>query len=450
MKKFKKSICLILILIILCTLGITSYATDTTNTLDSSLLTNSVKESFPETYSPTILLMETKTGKAIYEKNAYTKMYPASTTKIMTAILALENCPDLSEKATASYEAVFTVPWDYTNANIQVGEELTINHLINVLMIASANEAANILAEHIAGSVSSFASMMNTKAEEIGCKNTHFVNANGMHNENHYTTAYDLALIGRYAMQNKKFREIVSTTVYTLPATNKYDKNDRVFKNTNELIQKDDSDRVDNYYYEYANGIKTGYTSVARSCLVASAKKDDIEYICVILGSDTTENGLAARYLDCKNLFDYAFNNYSVKTLHEANSVLKTIKVPKASFISNNLEVVIEDEISVVVNNATDISSLTPTVEINSGLQAPIAKNSIIGKVTYTVDGNEYSSNLIAARDVADGDLFNKILTIAAIIFVIYLLYKLLNSGNKKTKKRKKKPVKQDKNYLYW
>ena len=207
----------------------------------------------------------------------------------------------------------------YTNANIQVGEELTINQLLHVLLIPSANEAGTIIAQHIAGSVESFASMMNTKAKEIGCLNTNFVNANGVHNSNHYSTAYDLALIGRYAMQNETFRKIVSTTIYTLPATNKYDKNDRVFGTTNTLLKKDTSDRVDNYYYEYTTGAKTGYTNPAKSCIVATAMKDGIEYIVVILGAETTENGLSARNLDCISLFKYAFENYTVKTLNEEN-----------------------------------------------------------------------------------------------------------------------------------
>lgn len=404
------------------------------------------------TYSPTCILMEAQTGKVIYEKNGYEKMYPASTTKIMTAILALENC-NLTDIATASYEALFTVPVGYSNANIQVGEELTINQLLHVLLINSANEAANILAEHIAGSIDSFATMMNTKAEEIGCLNTHFVNANGVHDKDHYTTAYDLALMGRYAMKNETFRKIVTTTFYTLPATNKYATNDRVFATTNDLIKKNDSDRVDNYYYKYATGIKTGYTNAAKNCIVASAKKDNIEYIVVILGAETTENGLSARYIDCKNLFNYAFENYTVKTLHESGSVLKRTEIQKANIATKHLNVVVKDEITVLLKNDTDINSITPTVELNSDLQAPIAENTVIGKVTYVVDGNEYSSDLLAGSNVVESNTFNTILSVISIIIVLYLLYKLLKSNNKKQKRKKsknktKKNLKS--NYLYW
>lgn len=400
------------------------------------------------TYSPTCLLMESKTGNIIYEKNAYEKTYPASTTKIMTAILTLERC-NLTDVATASYESIFTVPVGYTNANIQVGEELTINQLLHVLLIHSANEAANILAEHIAGSVESFATMMNAKATELGCLNTNFVNPNGVHDENHYSTAYDLALMGRYAMQNETFREIVGTTIYTLPASNKYDKNDRVFGTTNTLLKKDTSDRVDNYYYEYTTGIKTGYTNAAKNCIVASSKKDDVEYIVVILGAGTTENGLSARNLDCKTLFNYAFDNYTVKTLNEANSILKTTKIFKASGSTKNLDVIVKDEICALVKKDFDSTSITPKVEIEPNLEAPIAKNTAIGKITYNIDGNEYSSILLAGSDVIPSNGFTTFLTICSILLALFLLNKLLSSNKKKRRRNNRKKYKRKNNYLY-
>lgn len=429
--------------------------------LISTLYTTSFAETAEiTTYSPHCILMESSTGKIIYEKDAYTPAYPASTTKIMTAILALEHC-QLTDTAIVSHDAVFSVPVGYSHANLVEGEVVTIDQLLHVLLIPSANDAANVLAEHIAGSVSSFATMMNTKAAEIGCKNTNFVNANGIHSENHYSTAYDMALIGRYAMQNETFRQIVSTTRYTLPATNKYPEANRVFNTTNELLKVDNRDRVDNYYYSYCNGIKTGYTDAAKDCIVASSKKDGIEYIVVILGGQRTENGLSGRFLDCKNLFNYAFDNYTTYTMNEENAILKQLKISNATSATKNLDVVIEDNMTLLLKKTTNTSSITPTVEISSDLKAPITKSSVIGTISYSVDGNEYTSNLLAGEDVIESNAFNTFLTIVSILLVLYLLYKLLNSNNKKKTRRKKNSKKGKKskaskhpknkdNYLYW
>ena len=381
-------------------------------------------------YSPSVILMEKNTGKIIYEKNAYEKMYPASTTKIMTAILTLENC-DLQDKAIVSANSIQSVPNGYSTAYLQIGEELTINQLLNVLLVASANDAANVLAEHIAGSVDSFCTMMNTKAHEIGCLNTNFVNPNGVHNENHYSTAYDLALIGRYAMNNETFRNIVSTNSYTLPATNKWTQNNRYFANTNELIKKDTRDAVDNYYYEYCNGIKTGYTNPAKECIVASIKKNDLEFIVVTLGSDKTDNGLSARYLDCKTLFNYAIQNYSTFKINEANSVLKQIDVLNGNLSTRTLDVIVENEINILINNSTDISSISPTVNINFPLSAPISKNSIIGTITYNIDDTTYSSNLLAGSDVEESQYLNLIFKIILLAVVLFVVFKLVKSKKK-------------------
>ena len=268
------------------------------------------------TYSPCIAMLEEDTGDILYDKKAFEKMYPASTTKIMTAILTIENC-NLYDATTVSYNAIASVPSSYTRANLQVGEVLTIEDLLYATLIPSANDAANVLAEHIGGSIESFATMMNTKASEIGCKNTNFTNPSGVHNENHYTTAYDLALIARYAMGLEEFRKIVSTTSYVLPDTDWYNADlsiyngIRKFNNSNALIKPE----FKNDYYEFATGIKTGYTNASKDCVVASAKKDNVEFIIVVLGAGNLENGRRQKYVDCKNLFNFAFDNYTSKYL---------------------------------------------------------------------------------------------------------------------------------------
>ena len=166
------------------------------------------------------LLVDNKTNKILYSKNENKKMFPASTTKIVTAILVLEN-HSLDEKVTASYDAVMSIPSGYSTADIQIEEELTVEQLLELLLVHSANDAANVLAEYAGGSVSSFVSMMNTKANELGLSNTHFTNPYGLQDDNHYTTAHDLAIIMQYCLKNDAFRKIAGQASCAIPATNK-------------------------------------------------------------------------------------------------------------------------------------------------------------------------------------------------------------------------------------
>lgn len=386
------------------------------------------------TYSPSCLLMESSTSKVIYEKNAYSRMYPASTTKIMTAILVLENT-NLTDVVTVSQNAVLSIPDGYSTAKLQIGEQLTVNQLLHALLIPSANDAAVALAEYVAGSVDSFSSMMNTKAIELGCKNTHFVNPNGVHNEDHYSTAYDLALIGRYAMQNDTFRSIVSTTQFSLPITNKYDLTDRIFHNTNELLSTSFQSTKQSYYYPSCTGIKTGYTDSAKNCIVASAKKDDIELIAVILGAETLDNGLSGRYLDCQTLFNYGFQNYSFHTIVNKNEVIQQLEIKNATEESKNLNVIAENDICIFMKNNQTVASLEPTISF-SATSAPISKSSIVGTISYTVDGETFSTNLLAASDVIISKTLENTLRIIIAILLLILVFFLISP--KKIKKQKK------------
>ena len=186
----------------------------------------------PTIASEAAIVVEVSTGRIIYEKNSTKQMYPASTTKIMTAILTIENC-NLTDMVTISESALSNIPEGYVTCGLVAGEQLSVNDLLYALMLPSANDAAYVLAEHIGGSVEGFSNMMNSKAQELGCTATHFINPNGIHSEDHYSTAYDLYLIANYAMKNETFRTIVASKEYTLPATEKYQSNDRVLKTTN-------------------------------------------------------------------------------------------------------------------------------------------------------------------------------------------------------------------------
>ncbi len=376
------------------------------------------------TNSSSCLLMDAKTGKIIYAKNAYEKMYPASTTKLMTAILTLENCK-LTDTAIVSHNAIYSIPVGYSHASLKEDEELTIEQLLNVLLIPSANDAAIVLAEHISGSVEKFSKLMNEKAKSLGCLNTNFVNPNGIQNKNHYSTAYDLALIGKYALKFPDIKRIAMVKQYTLPTTNKYDKTDRIFNATNGLIN---DDVLNKNYYEYATGLKTGYTDASGYCIVSTAKKDDKELIAVILNSDS----ISKRYSDCKTLFNYGFDNYGYITIQDEKAVVKQVEVENGSKSSKNLNVVVKDKIEVFTKNDTDLSKLEPTIEINENLKAPLAENTVIGKITYNIDGEEITSDLIAGGSVYPSDFEITIFRILLLFLILYAVFKLLKHFSKK------------------
>lgn len=381
--------------------------------------------------SEAAILVEVSTGRIIYEKNSTKQMYPASTTKILTAILVIENC-DLTEIVTVRESALSNIPSGYVTCNLQVGEELSVNDLLYALMIPSANDAAYVLAEHVAGSVNAFSTMMNDKARELGCTGTHFVNPNGIHDDSHYSTAYDLYIIANYAMKNEVFRKIVATTEYILPATNKYPNEDRVLQTTNELLNENSK----NYYYKNAIGIKTGYTSKAGNCLVAGASRDGLEFIAVVLNGGTTSSGLNSRYVDAKTLFEYAYDNFTLTKIIEKDSIVDTIEIENGTKETKNLDLIIDESITVINNKSIDINSVIPEISLRENLDAPISAGEIIGTIKYKVDDIEYSANLLAKNDVIKIDYSIYLMFIGIILLVI--AYSIMTS-KKKTKKKKRR-----------
>lgn len=374
------------------------------------------------------ILIDGDTGKVLYEKAAYEKREPASTTKIMTAMLTLEHCK-LDDVATVTSEAITSVPSGYSSDLLKMGEELTIKDLLYALLLPSSNEAANVLAIHVAGSIDSFASMMNTKAVELGCKNTHFLNPNGVHDEDHYTTAYDLAIIAREAMKNDTFKQIVSTASYTLPSTNKYTRIDRNLITTNDLIKKQSKN-----YYEYAIGIKTGSTTPAKNCLVASATKDGKNLISVVLKADKDSD----RYNDTKTLFNYGFDNFSKKDIVKTGDIVKTIDVKNATSATKNLNLVADSGINTLVTNDKLNDTIEPEITLNEHLQAPIKKDDIVGTAKYTVDNIQYTINLKAGNEVKKSYVLYIVIVIA-VIALFLILFEKPNDNRKQKSRRKNK-----------
>lgn len=254
-----------------------------------------------EVTAESAIVMEEETGAILYSKNMDDVHYPASITKIMTALVVLENC-DLDETVTFSAEAVYGTELGSSSIARDVNEEMTVEQTLYGMMLESANECAYALGEHVAGDIDSFVDMMNAKAKELGCKNTHFNNSNGLPDDEHYTSAYDMALISRAAYKIPKFAEIVGTKNYTIPPTNKHSE-PTMLNNHHCMLHYF---KTNQYLYEYCLGGKTGYTDVARSTLVTYAKKDGMTLVCVVMKDQTGE-----QYVDTTNLFEYCYDNFT-------------------------------------------------------------------------------------------------------------------------------------------
>jgi D-alanyl-D-alanine carboxypeptidase (penicillin-binding protein 5/6) len=409
-----------------------SNSTTDSNKANSS---NSVSNSASlDLASQAAIICDASSGKIIYEKNANEIHYPASTTKIMTALLTIENC-DLDEIATVSEHAVNIIKSGYVTASLQPGEQISVKDLLYALLLKSANEAANVLAEHVAGSIEDFADMMNQRASELGCENTHFVNPNGVHDENHYSTAYDMFLIAQECMKNETFRKYVSTTSYTLPATEKWPTADRYCKNTNDMIQPNSK-----YYYEGAIGIKTGFTTEAKNCLISAVNKNGFECIAVVLGAGTNSAGLSERYLDTKALFDYAYENYSVQTLVTKNTVIDTIKIKNGTRDSRNLNLQLADDISATCENGFEINDISPKIELDDNLTAPIIMGTKVGSVSYEIDGTTYTQDLVAGSTVYEKTNISMYLIIAGLIMLLFAI--ILMPKKRHSRKHHKKYTK--------
>ncbi len=378
------------------------------------------------------ILVEVSTGKRLYEKNSKQKMYPASTTKIMTAIVVLENSK-LTDPVIVTESAISNIPQGYVTCNLVAGETQTIESLLYALLLPSANDAAYVLAEHVGGTREGFANMMNEKAAELGCTGTHFVNPNGIHNDAQYTTAYDLYLIGKYAMKNEEFRKIVSTLSYTLPASEKYPYSDRILETTNQIINPNS----DSYYYKYALGIKTGHTTEAGNCLVSMASRDNLEFVSVVLDASKTSQGLDARFTDTKKLFEYGYENYTLTKLHNENDIIETIEIENGSKETRFLDLLIKDSITVMNCKDTKVEEIEPEITLTDPLLAPITKGDEVGTIKFTIDDVEYTSTLLAGSDVEKKPNFALILVIVGFVLLIFGIRIFRKPAKKKRHRRK-------------
>ncbi|MDP4110277.1 MAG: D-alanyl-D-alanine carboxypeptidase family protein [Bacillota bacterium] len=346
-------------------------------------------ESAPQISASSAVLVEPSSGEIIYEKKPHEKAYPASTTKMMTALIAMEK-GNLNDVVKINETAIDDLESMGSGANLHAGESYTLHDLLYLLLLSSENDAANAIAEHIAGSQSAFVDLMNERAEQIGMKDTHFANPHGLHDENHYTSAYDLYLLAKEGLKNKLFAEITSTSRTLI--------NNKEVLTTNHLISrfKDPS-----YYYSYASGIKTGFTTPAGYCLASTAERNKVRYICVVMGSKKDETtGKIGSFVDSKALYEWAFSNYEKKTLLSKSTPVKEISVKYAKD-KDYLVLTPETDLVSLVPKDLDASKLTFDCKINSEVAAPVKKGEVLGSVTV-LDGDKNfgTIKLVAMNDV--------------------------------------------------
>jgi D-alanyl-D-alanine carboxypeptidase (penicillin-binding protein 5/6) len=339
------------------------------------------------------ILIDVDSSEVLYEKNGNSKFFPASTTKIMTAILAIENS-NLNDIVTIDQEVVDLT--DGSHIALEPGEELTLEQLLHALLIQSANDAALGIAKHTSGSIDKFVALMNAKAKELGAVNTNFVNPNGLHDESHYTTAYDLALITRYAMKNETFKTISTKPNYIIPITNKKTE-DRYLNTTNKIFNSNEKINIDGNLvpikYDGVNCGKTGYTQVAQNCLVTSLEKEGHKLISVVLKSNGKEV-----YADTHKLLNYGIENFDKINVGFANKFIHNFKVDKglAPFVSG----VTKTDSFALINKAHK-GNIQEKLILEESIKAPILKNQTLGKVQYFLNDKMIAeTDIVSTMDV--------------------------------------------------
>lgn len=394
MKKLKNSIVIILCLIIMITYSNINFANDT---IDEDYSIN-----IEDIFSEGAILINASTGQILFEKNAQKKLYPASTTKILTALL-IEEKFNLEDEVVIDPESPFTI-----GARIYVHEDeiFTIEQLLNALLIDSANDVANALAIHHSGSLEAFSKEMNEKAKALGAINSNFVNPSGLHNSEHYTTAFDLSQIAKAFYKNDVLMNIVKKSTYNIPATNKVDET-RYLKSSNKFLYSESSNYLLDYRgkqifakFEHVTGMKTGYTDEANNCLITSAVNDEKELISVTLNATGRHS-----YTDSRKLIEFGFNEFLIKNYFKKNEIVKEIEIN--NFKKSKVSLLAQEDINILLNKNYDSNKLT-TENILFDMNLPIKKDSVIGEFNIYYDDKLISSSpLISNISVSNALLLN-------------------------------------------
>lgn len=393
------------------------------------------------------LLVYAPTGEILYEHNIHVRRDPASITKIMTTLLILEYAEKDTENGgldapvTALEEDFFDIQDGGSTANIQVGETLRLEDILYCIMISSANEACNVAARYVGGTVADFVVMMNDRAAALGCEGTNFANTHGLTDPNHYTTAYDIYLIIQECIKNEKFLQIAHMEAYTVPATEQTPQG-RNLKTTNYLIASNKPD----YIYPPARGIKTGSTQAAGHCLASLAEKNDMTLISVVLGASVEEDTKIVRsFTETRDLFEWGFNNFTTKRLIGRSTIVASTTVEKG-VDADEVELVPSSALETLVPVGLNVEDIERKIELlyPDGIKAPVTRDQKMGTLTLSYQGNVYgtvdllankSIQLDTAEEVKEGfetvlekDWVKYVIIGAAALVVLYIVLILIRN----------------------
>lgn len=406
MKK-RRFLCLILLFSMLLSLSVTATESESTTAPPSESISDDTDFLTPppplrEFNYPTeftidagaYALIELKSNTIIYSKELDMKRYPASLTKIMTCMLAIEH-GNLRDVLTVSSTALENLSEFGSSAGLVEGEELTLENMLYCIMLWSANEGCNVIGEYVSGDVESFVALMNETAKALGMENTHFANTHGLHDENHYTTVRDLTILTRWAWQNETFRRFATATTHVVPATNKSES--RTLHTTNYLTATDVDSR---YYYSLASGIKTGFTTPAGGCLVSTATDGDAEYLSIVMGCDLISNAEDMRFIETRRLFRHAFDTYSFVQVLANTTMLGQPEVKNAKG-RENVVVHAKDDAIVLLPKEYNKDDILIKLKYQGELTAPLKAGETVGSVSIVYQGVELAvSDLVTLTKV--------------------------------------------------
>ena len=351
----------------------------------------------PEIAAKGAILYERSTGETLWELNADERLYPASTTKLLTAALVLEY-GNVADTVTVTREATANLYEQGSAVYLITGEEMAFMDMVRYLLIASGNDAANALAIHVSGSIEAFVALMNNKAAELGCTGTNFTNPHGLPDENHYTTARDLLKIALYAMENETIAELVRETSVVLPVTNKHAQTTKKYS-TNFMLPGNNANPV--YAYEGCLGIKTGSTTAAGLCLISAVQSDDLTYFTVVLGAVRGEDGTMGSFVETKKLFDFAKSSYSMQVMLKSTEPICEVPVRLAANEQDKVLLTPGESLTALLPNDFKTTDLTLDYSSVESVDAPVTEGQALGTLTVRYNGRDYGTfKLVAASAV--------------------------------------------------